>query len=68
MNNLTDAEWLENIYGIGEKTVKSITFFFTAKHNLKLLEQLRDYGVNLDPKKYSDLLKASDAKGSFSIT
>jgi NAD-dependent DNA ligase len=68
MNNLTDAERLRSIYGIGDKTVGSITKFFTTKHNLKLLEQLKVYGVNIDPKKYSDLLKASEAKGSFSIT
>jgi len=42
--------------------VESITKFFTAKHNLKLLGQLKQYGVNMDPKKYSDLLKASEAK------
>ncbi len=68
MDNLTDPERLSNIYWIGEKTVESITKFFSAKHNLKVLDELKDYGVNLDPKKYSDLLKADEAKGSFSIT
>ena len=68
MNNLTDAEWLWNIYGIGEKSVETITTFFSDQKNLHLLEQLKNYGVNMDPKKYSDILKASEAKGSFSIT
>jgi DNA ligase (NAD+) len=68
IKQITDHEFLDSIYGIGEKTVESITTFFHAKHNLKLLEQLKEYGVNMDPKKYSDVLKASEAKGSFSIT
>ena len=68
IQTLTNEEFLRSIYWIGEKTVESMTRFFTAKHNLKLLEQLKDYGVNMDPKKYSDILNASDAKGSFSIT
>jgi len=68
MKDLTNEEFLSSIYGIGEKTVESITKFFHAKHNLKLLEQLKHYGVNMNPKKYYDLLKASEAKGSFSIT
>ena len=68
MDNLTDTEWLRSIYGIGEKTVENMTKFFHAKHNVKIIEQLKWYGVNLDPKKYSNLLKVSDAKGSFSIT
>jgi hypothetical protein len=45
-----------------------MTKFFTTKHNLKLFDELKAYGVNMDPKKYNDLLKASEAKGSFSIT
>lgn len=68
IKDLTDKEFLSNIYGIGEKTVESITKFFSTKHNLKLLDELKDYGVNLNPNKYSDILKASEAKGSFSIT
>ncbi len=68
MNNLTDAEWLRNIYGIGEKTIASITKFFSTKHNLKVLDELQQYWVNLNPKKYSDTLKSSEAKGNFSIT
>ncbi len=68
MNNLTDTEWLWDIYGIGEKSVETITAFFSDKKNLDVLEQLKNYGVNFDPKKYSDILKASEAKGSFSIT
>lgn len=65
---LTNEEFLSSIYGIGEKTVKNMTKFFHAKHNLKLLEQLKEYWVNMNAKKYSDHLKASEAKGSFSIT
>ncbi|MFA6255624.1 MAG: NAD-dependent DNA ligase LigA [Candidatus Absconditabacterales bacterium] len=68
MNNLTNAEWLGSIYGIGEKTVENITKFFHDKHNLKILGQLEKAGVNMDPMKYTDHLKASEAKGSFSIT
>ncbi len=68
MSELTNEEFLRSIYWIGEKTVENLTKFFTAKDNLDLLEQLKGYGVNMDPKKYSDILKASDAKGSFSIT
>ena len=68
MNNLTDAEWLWSIYGIGEKSVETITTFFSDTKNLQILEQLKNYGVNMDPKKYSDILKASEAKGTFSIT
>ena len=65
---VTNEEFLRSIYGIGEKTVESITGFFQNKHNLKLLEQLEQVGVNFDPKKYTDLIKASEAKWNFSIT
>lgn len=65
---LTNEEFLRSIYGIGEKTVQSITKFFSDKHNLKLLDELETYGVNINPKKHSDTLKASETKGSFSIT
>ena len=58
----TNKDFLESIYGIGEKTVESITTFFTAKHTTKLLDELKAYGVNLDPEKYSDLLKAEEVK------
>ena len=68
ISQLTNEEFLRSIYGIGEKTVESMTKFFTAKHNLQLIEQLKHYGVSMDPKKYSDILKASEAKGTFSIT
>ncbi|HBB03689.1 TPA: hypothetical protein DCZ39_02160 [Patescibacteria group bacterium] len=43
VTQLTNEEFLSSIYGIGEKTVKSMTKFFHAKHNLKLLEQLKEY-------------------------
>lgn len=68
INNITNTEWLRSIYGIGEKTVENMTKFFHTKHNIRLLEQLEAYWVNMDPKKYSDILKINDAKGSFSIT
>lgn len=68
IDEVTNEEFLSSIYGIGEKTVQSMTKFFHAKHNLKLLDQLKTYGVNMDPNKYNDLIKASEAKGSFSIT
>lgn len=65
---ITDITFLDSIYWIWEKTVESITTFFHNKHNLKLLEQLEKAGINIDPNKYTDLIKASEAKGSFSIT
>lgn len=68
IQQLTNAEFMRSIYGIGEKTVESTTKFFHDKHNLYLLQQLRDYGVNMDPEKYNDVLKKDNAKGSFSIT
>ncbi len=68
MNDMTNSEWLRSIYGIGEKSVQSITKFFHSKHNLKLLEQLREYWVNMDPKKYNDHINPNEAKWSFSIT
>ena len=68
MNNLTNTEWLWSIYGIGEKSIETISTFFSDQKNLDILEQLKNYGVNIDPKKYNDLIKISDAKGSFSIT
>ncbi len=68
INRLTNEEFLRSIYWIGEKTVKSITEFFNNKHNLKLLEQLEKVGVNIDPSKYNDLIKTSEAKWTFSIT
>ena len=67
-SQVTNEEFLRSIYGIGEKTVESITSFFTNKHNLNILQQLEKAGVNFDPTKYTDLIKASEAKGSFSIT
>ncbi|MCX6824627.1 MAG: NAD-dependent DNA ligase LigA [candidate division SR1 bacterium] len=68
IEELTNEEFLSSIYGIGEKSVETIKNFFHAKHNLELLHKLESYGVNMDPKKYSDHLKASEAKASFSIT
>jgi DNA ligase (NAD+) len=65
---VTNEEFLRSIYWIGEKTVESITSFFHDAHNLKLLEQLEQAGVNFDPQKYTDLIKADEAKGTFSIT
>ena len=62
ITEITDKEFLSSIYGIGEKTVENIKKFFTTQHNLKLVTQLKDYGVNLDPTKYSDHLKASEVK------
>ncbi len=68
LNLMSNVERLRNIYGIGEKTVQSITKFFSDKYNLKLLDELETYGVNMDPKKYSDFIKTKKVKGSFSIT
>lgn len=68
IKKMTDKEFLRSIYGIGEKTVESITKFFHDKHNLKILDQLEKAGVNMNPQKYADHVKASEAKGTFSIT
>lgn len=68
INLLTDENFLRWIYWIGEKSVNTISTFFSNKKNLQLLEQLKAYGVNMNPNKYNDLIKASEAKGSFSIT
>ena len=65
---LTNKEFLSSIYGIGEKSVETIATFFSDQKNLHLLEQLKNYGVNLDPKKYSDHINTDTAKWSFSIT
>ena len=65
---LSNEEFLRWIYWIWEKSVETITTFFSDKKNLDILEQLKNYGVNMDPQKYNDLIKASEAKGSFSIT
>jgi len=62
MQELTNKEFLVAIYGIGEKSVESITTFFQNKYNIKLLEQLTEYGVNMDPKKYTDNSNISEAK------
>jgi len=68
INLLTNEEFLRWIYWIGEKSVETITAFFSDTKNLDVLEQLKNYGVNMDPNKYNDLIKASEAKWSFSIT
>ena len=68
INNLTDTEWLWSIYGIGEKSIDTISTFFTNPKNLQLLKQLENHGVNMDPTKYNDFIKINDSKGSFSIT
>ena len=68
INLLTDEEFLRWIYWIGEKSIETITTFFSDKKNLAILEQLKNYGVNLDPKKHSDHIDTDTAKWSFSIT
>ena len=68
INNLTDTEWLWSIYGIGEKSIDTISTFFTNPKNLQLLKQLENHGVNMDPTKYNDFTKIDDSKGNFSIT
>jgi len=68
IEEISNQEFLSSVYGIGEKTVESITNFFQNKHNIKLLEQLEAYWVNFDPKKYTDRIKENKAKWIFSIT
>ena len=65
---LINEEFLRNIYGIGEKTIENMKAFFHNEHNRSIILQLQAAGVNMDPKKYTDLIKPIDAKGSFSIT
>lgn len=65
---VTNQELLKSIYWIGEKSVESISTFFQDKDNIKLLKQLEAYGVNMDPKKYTDHIRTDEVKGSFSIT
>jgi hypothetical protein len=48
--------------------VETISTFFSNTRNLITLQQLKNYGVNMDPKKYNDFIKPNEAKGSFSIT
>jgi DNA ligase (NAD+) len=68
MNIFTNEEFLRWIYGIWEKSIKSITDFFNNENTRKIFEQLKEYWVNSDPKKYSDYIDADSAKWSFSIT
>lgn len=65
---LINKEFLRWIYWIGEKSVETISTFFSNTRNLTTLQQLKNYGVNMDPKKYNDFIKPNEAKGSFSIT
>jgi DNA ligase (NAD+) len=68
INSLTNTEWLWSIYGIGEKSIDTISTFFSNPAKLQLLEQLKNYGVNMDPKKHNDLIQIDDSKGNFCIT
>jgi len=68
MKNLTNEEFLINIYWIGEKIVQSIIWFFHNKHNQKILERLENYGLNFDPNKYNDLNSLDESLWSFAIT
>lgn len=62
INELTNEEFLDAIYGVGEKSVESITDFFNKEDTRKIFEQLKNYGVNVDPKKYSDHIDADNTK------
>lgn len=64
---LTDREFLENIYGVGEKIIEGIISFFHEKK--VLLEKLEQIWLNFNPKKYTDTSTISENnKGTFSIT
>lgn len=52
---LVDEEFLQGIYGIGEKSIVAIKQFFGDKQNKKLLDVLEKFGVNFDPKKYDEM-------------
>ena len=68
IKTITNEEFLRSIYGIGEKTVENIKEFFHDKNNLEIINQLKAYGVNINPQKYTDNSKSTQLKWSFSIT
>lgn len=65
---LMNEEFLLSIYGIGEKTIENMNIFFHTQDNLNCIKQLQDYWVNMDPKKYTEHIKADEVKWTFSIT
>ncbi|MCF7834654.1 NAD-dependent DNA ligase LigA [Candidatus Gracilibacteria bacterium] len=73
IKHLTDGDFINNIFGIGEKTVETIVNFFKDKQNILLLKQLEEFGLNFDPiKYYKDKenigIFEGLTNGSFSIT
>lgn len=52
IKNMTDKDFLSNIFGIWEKTVDFIIQFFLDKKNLEILYILDEFGINFDPIKY----------------
>jgi NAD-dependent DNA ligase len=43
IQTLTSTEFLDTVYGIGEKTTQSIIEFFAKKHNQDMIQRLMDY-------------------------
>lgn len=46
---LTNAEFLEEIYGIGDKMIIALQAFFQDNTNVQIIQNLVDYGVNILP-------------------
>ena len=68
IQTLTSMEFLDAVYGIGEKTTQSIIEFFAKEHNQNMIQRLINYWVNFDPKKYTDTSSNAGEKWTFSIT
>ncbi|MBU0627039.1 hypothetical protein KKG31_03475 [Patescibacteria group bacterium] len=51
---MTNAEFLREIYGVGEKMVEEILKFFDSKENKILLQRLEKSGLNFDSQKYME--------------
>jgi len=49
--NISAEDWLK-IKGIGEKSAKSLVEWFSIKENIKLLEKMKDLGVEVEIPKY----------------
>ena len=52
VKHITDADFLNSIFGIWEKTVQEIIDFFGNKNNIEVLKKLEEFWLNFDPIKY----------------
>jgi DNA ligase (NAD+) len=62
---LTNAEKINEVYGIGSKTVASLYNFFTNLQTQELLQQLEQQGLSFSAQ---EMKKTTLIKESFSIT